>query len=108
MPAAFLFPHVCQHTCAQVLYTANCHLEGSPYKPAERLNQLRSTLASFTKHQATSGLDPAACHVVVGGDLNSSSSEGPYRLLTQGWLPAGYREAHLPNKVGFGCLKARV
>lgn len=85
----------------QVLYTANCHLEGSPYKPAERLNQLRSTLASLTKHQAASGLDPAACHVVVGGDLNSSSSEGPYRLLTQGWLPAGYREAHLPNKVGF-------
>lgn len=30
-------------------------------------------------------------HVLVGGDLNSTG--------TQGWLPAGYREAHLPNKV---------
>jgi CCR4-NOT transcription complex subunit 6 len=83
----------------QMLYTANCHLEGSPYKPAERVNQLRSTLASLSKHQAAAGLEPGTCHVVVAGDLNSCSSEGPYKLMAQGWLPAGYREAHLPNKV---------
>lgn len=75
----------------QVLYTANCHLEGSPYKPAERLNQLRSTLASLAKHQAGAGLDPGSCHVLIGGDMNSCAAEAPYKLLAQGWLPAGYR-----------------
>jgi hypothetical protein len=50
-----------------VLYAANVHLEGSPYKPQERLSQLRSTLAALAKHQAGAGLPPTDCHVVIAG-----------------------------------------
>ncbi|KAF8060285.1 CCR4 [Scenedesmus sp. PABB004] len=82
---------------SQVIYVANCHLEGSPRKPAERLAQARSALASLARHQQSAGLPPSECHVVFTGDLNSGRSEAVWRLLSQGWLPAGYCERHLPT-----------
>jgi len=35
------------------------------------------------------------------GDLNSGRKEGPVKLLSSGWLPAGYREDHAPKQVGW-------
>jgi endonuclease/exonuclease/phosphatase family metal-dependent hydrolase len=61
------------------------------------LLQARSALSSLQKHQASQGLPPEECHVVVAGDFNSSKAEAVGRLLTSGWLPAGYTEAHLPQ-----------
>lgn len=93
--AAFLFTDSTGAT--QALYAANLHLEGSPYKPQERLAQARSALASLQKHQTAAGLPPEECHVVVAGDFNSSKGEAVGRLLSSGWLPAGYTEPHLPQ-----------
>lgn len=59
--------------------------------------QTRSALASMIKQQTAAGLPPEDCHVVFCGDLNSGRQEGVITLLTTGWLPAGYMEAHLPQ-----------
>jgi endonuclease/exonuclease/phosphatase family metal-dependent hydrolase len=69
--------------------------------------QARSALASLQKHQTGQGLPPEECHVVVTGDFNSSKAEGVGRLLTSGWLPAGYSEPHLPQ-VGTAGVEAVV
>eukprot|EP00878_Enallax_costatus_P027361 GHUV01029442.1.p1 GENE.GHUV01029442.1~~GHUV01029442.1.p1 ORF type:complete len:285 (+),score=43.65 GHUV01029442.1:252-1106(+) len=91
--SAFLFTDSTAAT--QVLYVANCHLEGSPYKPQERINQLKSSLASLTKHQQSQHFPPAECNVVIAGDVNSGRNEAVYRLLTEGWLPAGTLFVHV-------------
>eukprot|EP00879_Flechtneria_rotunda_P023628 GHRR01024999.1.p1 GENE.GHRR01024999.1~~GHRR01024999.1.p1 ORF type:complete len:289 (+),score=78.40 GHRR01024999.1:83-949(+) len=95
--AAFLF--LDSTAATQVIYVANCHLEGSPYKPQERLNQIRSTLNSLQRHQIAERLSPSDCHVVIAGDLNSGQQEGVVKFLSQGWLPENYREPHLPHHV---------
>lgn len=55
----------------------------------ERINQLKSSLSSLAKHQQSEGLPPAECNVVVAGDVNSGRNEAVYKLLSEGWLPAG-------------------
>lgn len=64
------------------------------------LLQARSALTSLQKHQTAAGLPPEECHVVVAGDFNSSKGEAVGRLLSSGWLPAGYTEPHLPQVWG--------
>jgi endonuclease/exonuclease/phosphatase family metal-dependent hydrolase len=54
-----------------VLYVANVHLEGSPYRPSDRVSQMRSALQRMQQHQLESGLQPSDCSVIICGDFNS-------------------------------------
>ncbi len=66
----------------QVLYVVNCHLEGSPYRPNDRVSQMRSALQRLQQcQQQQAGVEPRDCLVVVCGDFNSSRSESVWRLL---------------------------
>lgn len=65
----------------KVLYVANLHLEGSPYRPQDRVSQARSALARLAAHMAAHGLHPADAHVVVLGDMNSGAGESVHTLL---------------------------
>lgn len=92
----------------------NCHLEGNPYRAAERVSQIRSSLRrlvnklvcqtcnhslSFycTIPQTSQKVDPSTASVVVLGDLNGISSSCAYRLLAEGRLPAGATEPYMPG-----------
>ncbi len=71
----------------QVLYVVNVHLEGSPYRPNDRVSQMRSSLQRLQQAQeGQAKADPRECMVVVCGDLNSGRTESVWRLL--------YRCAH--------------
>lgn len=66
---------------AQLLYIAICHLEGSPYRPSDRVSQIRSVLERLQRHQADHHLGPAECPMLVIGDLNSSRHDSVCQLL---------------------------
>ena len=61
------------------------HLEGQPYKPEQRFNQLRSLL----QKAEAAGVHPRADALVLVGDFNSGPEESAYAYLVQGSLPAG-------------------
>ncbi len=82
---------------AQTLYIANLHLEGSPYRPQDRISQLRNVLAAMQAQQKQQRQDPEAANVVVCGDFNSGPTESACTLLSSGYLAAGTCEAHVPN-----------
>ncbi|GBF93208.1 hypothetical protein Rsub_05940 [Raphidocelis subcapitata] len=82
----------CDSTGAtQVLYVANCHLEGHPDKGADRLVQMRNTLASASRHASDEGLPPEAVSIVVAGDFNEGPGAGVAHLLGHGYaaIPGG-------------------
>lgn len=59
----------------QLLYVANLHLEGSPYRPNDRISQTRSVLQRLEAHQRQYGIVPSEAAVVVCGDFNSGRHE---------------------------------
>lgn len=81
----------------QVLYVVNCHLEGHPHRPNDRVNQMRSALQRMQWHQGNNGIAPESANVLVCGDFNSTPHEGVCRLLHHGRLVGGYTESYLPS-----------
>ncbi|GLC33494.1 hypothetical protein PLESTB_000081100 [Pleodorina starrii] len=81
----------------QLLYVANLHLEGSPYRPNDRISQTRSALQRLEAHQRQHGIDPADAAVVVCGDFNSGRHETVCHFLHRGRLEGGTTEPHLPK-----------
>ena len=66
----------------QTLFVINVHLEGSPYRPNDRVSQIRSSLQRLQHFQEnTAHVDPRECLVVVAGDLNSGRGESSWRLM---------------------------
>ena len=66
----------------QVLFVINVHLEGSPYRPNDRVSQIRSSLQRLQQCQVSMAqLDPKECLVVVAGDFNSGRAESAWRLM---------------------------
>ncbi|KAJ9519277.1 hypothetical protein QJQ45_017930 [Haematococcus lacustris] len=65
----------------QTLWVVNLHLEGSPYRPNDRVNQLRSALQRLAARQEFLGLAPNTCPVLLLGDFNSGRHESCWRLL---------------------------
>jgi hypothetical protein len=68
-------PHWDTSAPTQLLYVANLHLEGSPYRPNDRINQTRSALQRLEAHQRQHGVAPGDAVVIVCGDLNSGRHE---------------------------------
>ncbi|GAX83979.1 hypothetical protein CEUSTIGMA_g11404.t1 [Chlamydomonas eustigma] len=96
MLAAFKF--VDTYGLDQVLYCINCHLEGSPYRPNDRVSQIRSSLHRLQQfQQQVPGVTVEDQLLVVCGDFNSGKSESVWRLLYRGRLEGGATEPHLPN-----------
>lgn len=85
----------------QVLYIVNVHLEGSPYRPNDRVSQMRSALECMQKHQKENGLQPERCNVVICGDFNSGAKDAVCQYLLRGRLEGGYTEAYLPQASRF-------
>lgn len=81
----------------QALYVVNAHLEGSPYKPQERVNQIKSALQRVQQHQERHGLSPRDCNTLVCGDFNSDYWGAVCQFLYRGSLPGGYTESWLPT-----------
>eukprot|EP00198_Chlamydomonas_reinhardtii_P001888 XP_001691224.1 predicted protein [Chlamydomonas reinhardtii] len=81
----------------QLLYVANLHLEGSPYRPNDRISQTRSALQRLEAHQLSHGLSPGDAAVVVCGDFNSGRHETVCSFLHRGRLEGGTTEPHLPQ-----------
>ncbi|MEW5307631.1 MAG: hypothetical protein WDW38_011404 [Sanguina aurantia] len=73
----------------QLLYISVCHLEGSPYRPSDRVSQIRSVLDRLQRHQADHGLGPGECPLLVVGDLNSGRADSICQLLHRGRLEGG-------------------
>ena len=66
------------------LWLINCHLEGSPYRPTDRVSQMRSALQRLQQcQQQQAGVEPRDCTVVVAGDFNSGRAESVWRLLSR-------------------------
>ncbi|GLI60021.1 hypothetical protein VaNZ11_002085 [Volvox africanus] len=81
----------------QLLYVANLHLEGSPYRPNDRISQTRSALQRLEAHQRQHGIAPEDAAVVVCGDFNSGRHETVCHFLHRGRLEGGTTEPHLPR-----------
>ncbi|KAF5843031.1 Endonuclease/exonuclease/phosphatase [Dunaliella salina] len=81
----------------QTLYLMNLHLEGSPYRPNDRISQLKSGLLRMTARQEANGMQPSTCSTLVCGDFNSGPENCPYRLMHRGRLEGGSTEAGLPQ-----------
>ncbi|GLC61160.1 hypothetical protein PLESTB_001724600 [Pleodorina starrii] len=81
----------------QLLYVANLHLEGSLYRPNDRISQTRSALQRLEAHQRQHGIDLADAAVVVCGDINSGRHETVCHFLHRGRLEGGTTEPHLPK-----------
>ncbi|KAG2426336.1 hypothetical protein HXX76_013093 [Chlamydomonas incerta] len=81
----------------QLFYVANLHLEGSPYRPNDRISQTRSALQRLEAHQLCHGLSPGDAAVVVCGDFNSGRHETVCHFLHRGRLEGGTTEPHLPQ-----------
>lgn len=84
---------------SRTIFVVNSHLEGHPYKPHERFNQVKSALSRVSVRQAALNQATADAHVVLLGDLNSTRSDGVYRLLYRGRLEGGWTERYLPERV---------
>mmetsp|Transcript_3696 Transcript_3696/g.8562 ORF Transcript_3696/g.8562 Transcript_3696/m.8562 type:complete len:369 (-) Transcript_3696:341-1447(-) len=81
----------------QTIYLINLHLEGSPYRPNDRISQLKSALSRLAARQEANGMQPGSCSTLVCGDFNSGPENCPYRLLHRGRLEGGATEAGLPQ-----------
>ncbi|KAG2490743.1 hypothetical protein HYH03_010898 [Edaphochlamys debaryana] len=81
----------------QVLWVANLHLEGSPYRPNDRISQTRSALQRLEAAQRERSLAPGDELVLVVGDFNSGRSESVCHFLHRGRLEGGSTEPHLPR-----------
>ncbi|KXZ54570.1 hypothetical protein GPECTOR_4g635 [Gonium pectorale] len=81
----------------QLLYVANLHLEGSPYRPNDRISQTRSALQRLEAHMRAHGVAPGDAAVLVAGDLNSGRHETVCQFLHRGRLEGGTTEPHLPR-----------
>jgi endonuclease/exonuclease/phosphatase family metal-dependent hydrolase len=79
------------------LYIVNVHLEGNPYRGADRVSQLRHALQRLAHHIEASGRDPGTAHVALVGDFNSLDCDAPATFLRQGFLPAGYTDEYPSN-----------
>ena len=77
-----------------VVWVANLHLEGSPYRPNDRVSQLRSALRRL---QAQHGAAAPAAHVLLVGDFNSGPTDSPCWLLRRGRLDAHFTDAVCPQ-----------
>ncbi len=74
---------------SRVLYVVNVHLEGSPYRPNDRVNQMRNALQRMQQHQLDNGLSPQDCSVIICGDFNSGRKDAVCQLLHRGILEGG-------------------
>ena len=83
----------------RVVFVVNCHLEGDPRKVTDRFTQLRSAFKVLQNMQTKMGIVPAEANVVVCGDFNSSRECAPHTLLSEGALPASYRDPWDPDAV---------
>ena len=72
------------------------HLEGSPFRPNDRVSQLKSALQRLQLHLAASEVDPEPADVVVLGDFNSFMHDSPCWLLRRGRLERGHTDAICP------------
>ncbi|KXZ54569.1 hypothetical protein GPECTOR_4g634 [Gonium pectorale] len=81
----------------ELLYVANLHLEGSPYRPNDRISQTRSALQRLEAHMRAHGVAPGDAAVLVAGDLNSGRHETVCQFLHRGRLEGGTTEPHLPR-----------
>lgn len=80
----------------QVLWVANVHLEGSPYRPNDRISQLKHALQRLEGHMG--GREAAeAGDVVVLGDFNSEEQDSPCWLLRRGRLERNHTDACCPQ-----------
>lgn len=77
------------------VYIVNVHLEGHPYKPAERVRQVNTIIRTIEKEQAGSAEEP---DIVFCGDFNSTRWNAPWHYLYCGKLEGGYTEPFYPDK----------
>jgi len=77
------------------VYIVNVHLEGHPYKPAERVHQVHTIIKSLEKENAGCAEEP---DIVFCGDFNSTRWNAPWHYLYCGKLEGGYTEPFYPDK----------
>ncbi|KAI3433865.1 hypothetical protein D9Q98_003668 [Chlorella vulgaris] len=80
----------------QMLWLANVHLEASPYRPNDRVSQLRSALQRLESHIGSSEAAEAS-DVIICGDFNSLEQDSPCWLLRQGRLERNHTDACCPQ-----------
>ena len=83
---------------SSTVYIINVHLEGSPYRAADRVSQLRHALQRLAHHLESTGRDISTAKVILVGDLNSISTDSPSKFLKEGKLEAGYTDPRPPNQ----------
>lgn len=79
---------------APPLYVVNVHLEGNPYRVADRVAQLRHALQRLAHRVEATGRDPAAAAVTLVGDFNSTDADAPATFLRDGFLRAGHTDEY--------------
>lgn len=80
------------------LFVVNVHLEGSPYRAADRVAQLRHALQRLAHHIEATGRDVGTAKLILVGDFNSLPGDSPCKFLRDGHLQAGYRDDYLPGE----------
>jgi mRNA deadenylase 3'-5' endonuclease subunit Ccr4 len=80
------------------VYVINVHLEGSPYRAADRVSQLRHALQRLAYHLETTGRSISTAKVILVGDFNSICSDSPSKFLKEGILEAGYTDPMPPDQ----------
>ncbi|PSC75824.1 molecular chaperone [Micractinium conductrix] len=80
----------------QVVWVANVHLEGSPYRPNDRISQLKHALHRLEHHMGSPEAAQAA-DVVICGDFNSEPQDSPCWLLRRGRLERNHTDACCPQ-----------
>lgn len=83
---------------SSTVYIINVHLEGSPYRAADRVSQLRHALQRLAHHLESTGRDIQTAKVILVGDFNSISTDSPSKFLKEGKLEAGYTDPRPPNQ----------
>eukprot|EP00887_Chlorella_sp_A99_P005315 scaffold1.g5315.t1 len=79
------------------LWLVNLHLEGSPYRPNDRVSQLKSALQRLAHHlESASAEPPEAADVAIAGDFNSFMGDSPCWLLRRGRLERNHTDAVCP------------
>ncbi|EFN59287.1 hypothetical protein CHLNCDRAFT_137627 [Chlorella variabilis] len=80
----------------QVVWLANVHLEGSPYRPNDRISQLKHALQRLEGHIGSKDAAEAA-DVIICGDFNSLDQDSPCWLLRRGRLERNHTDACCPQ-----------
>ncbi|KAL4424801.1 hypothetical protein ABPG77_000841 [Micractinium sp. CCAP 211/92] len=80
----------------QMVWVANVHLEGSPYRPNDRISQLRHGLQRLEHHMGSREAAEAA-DVIICGDFNSEEQDSPCWLLRRGRLERNHTDACCPQ-----------